>query len=346
VAGGRGDAQSSRLVGDPTTTLVEAYADWLEYEAPTSTRDGELVAPGTMRNHVNTLRDLEASKLGVMVLGEVRVRDVEAWFHELSVRPVGSLSQTSIRTVRSRLIRVVDRAVRLELVETNVVATSKVPAKARRRKAAAWLKRESFADMRYWLARSDASTHERALLTTLLTGARPGEVLGLRWDAVDLDAGIINIRSGLQVAENGRTRTIVDELKTASSRRSLEMTADLIAALRAERASQIERRLASTQWDDTSIVFATVRGCPLNPSNLRRAAHVACAVVGIDYVTPNQLRHTFASVALDLGLAMPAVAHAMGHTDTRMVASTYGHSLDEVVPTGTALDSLVASSGR
>lgn len=347
----------SKLSGDGTTTLAEAYRDWLEYEAPASLRSGELVAPGTMRNHRSTLELLEAyPSLAETPLVDLRVRELEAWYLELATRgpnrgkgerpligrPPSSHGQTSLRDIRARLVRVVDRAVRLELVEANVVPTSKVPAKARRRKPPTWIDdRQAFADMRYWLARSEATRYERALLTTLLTGARPGEVLGLRWDAVDLDAGVLHIRSGLQVDETGRKRTVVDELKTAASRRPLEMTSDLVAALRAERTAQLERLLSSSPGADyCSLVFATDRNRPLNPSNVRRAARVACGAVGIAYVTPNQYRHTFASVALDLGLSMPAVARAMGHTDTRMVASTYGHSMDEVVPTGAALDGM------
>jgi integrase len=333
----------SKLAGDGSTTLVEAYRDWLEYDAPASTRDGAPVAPGTMRNHRGTLELLEAYPIGETPLLALKVRELEAWYLELSRRPVDSHGQTSLRDIRARLVRVVDRAVRLELVEANVVPSSKIPATARRRAKPRWIDdREAFAAMRYWLAREDASTYDRVLLVTLLTGARPGEVLGLRWDAVDLEARVLLVRSGLQVDETGRKRAVVDELKTEASRRPLEMTADVVASLRAERAEQAARRLCAEEYDDVSLVFASVRGRPLNPSNVRRAARAACEAVGIAYVTPNQYRHTFASVALDLGLSMPAVARAMGHTDTRMVAATYGHSMDEVVPTGTALDALTS----
>lgn len=333
----------SMLADDGTTTLLEAFADWLKYDAPTSARNGQPIAPGTMRNHRNAYRELEASSLASIRLIDLRVRYVEAWFATLASRSIDSLGYTMLAEMRARLIRVVDRAVRLELVETNVVERTKVPATARRRGKAQWLDRDGFARLREELGRVDASNYERALLVTLLAGCRPGEALGLRWTAVDFDAGTLAVRSGLQVAENGRTREVVDELKTTSSRRVLEMPTDLARALRFERTRQAEERLASTSWADPTLVFATSTGRPLNPSNMRRTMAGLVARLDLADVTPNELRHSFASMMLDLGLAMPAVARAMGHTDTRMVAARYGHALDDIVPTAAALNAMVAN---
>ena len=115
------------------------------------------------------------------------------------------------------------------------------------------------------------ATHRlRPLVAVALScGLRQGEALGLRWaDGVDLDQGVLHVRHALQTV--GGTRRLV-ELKTARSRRTITLPAELVTLLRAHRTRQRERRLAAgPQWHETGFVFTTRDGQPLDGGNVTR----------------------------------------------------------------------------
>ena len=257
-------------------------------------------------------------------------------YARLAARPLG---RASLHKIRTHCGMAFEFGVRREYVPANIVRSSKLPANAAPPMRPTWLDRDAFAAMRRHLAASP-STYDTALLTVLLTGLRPGEALGVRWDRIDLDGGLVAVRGALQAQRNQWRYLVIDELKTEASRRVVELPADLVAALRRERAAQAMRRMAAVSWVDGSLVFTTDRGTHLHPANLRRACRAACQAIGIAELSPHKLRHSFASTALDAGLSVPAVARALGHNDGRMLVTTYGHSLDDVVPTAAALDRL------
>src|SRR5207249_2109632 len=99
--------------------------------------------------------------------------------------------------------------------------------------------------------------------TALYSGCRQGELLGLRWDDLDLDAGVLAVRRTLARATGGVP--IFDEPKTSTSRRSLSLAPVAVAALRAHRARQNAERLAlGEDWSDFGLVFTSTIGTPLN----------------------------------------------------------------------------------
>ncbi|MBW3609824.1 MAG: tyrosine-type recombinase/integrase, partial [Actinobacteria bacterium] len=109
-----------------------------------------------------------------------------------------------------------------------------------------------------------------ALYTVALAvGLRRGEALGLMWDAVHLDEGVIEVRRQLQRYDGGLH--LDDVVKTKSSRRKVRLPAFAIAALKQHRVRQMEERLAAgTVWRDTDLVFTSTIGTPLDPDNVKR----------------------------------------------------------------------------
>jgi len=141
--------------------------------------------------------------------------------------------------------------------------------------------------------RSSAAGDRLAALWALAvhTGCRQGELLGLNWADVDLDNGALTVRRTLI-----RVRACVPQFgdpKSATSRRTLSLSDEAVAALRAHRVRQNEERLAAGQsWADYGLVFATHLGTPLlqrnvirdfkaawrAPACLRRSASTTCAM--------------------------------------------------------------------
>ena len=108
-----------------------------------------------------------------------------------------------------------------------------------------------------------------ALFTAVSIGLRRGEVMGLTWDAVDLEHGVLKVRQarlmGVEGIETG-------DPKTANSRRDIHLPPSLVAVLRAHReGQQAERTAAGRAWENTGAVLATALGGWTHPDNLKRA---------------------------------------------------------------------------
>jgi integrase len=109
---------------------------------------------------------------------------------------------------------------------------------------------------------------ETLYVTMLGLGLRRGEALGLAWADVALDRGVLLIRYALK-REGGTL--VLGEVKTAKSRRSLNIPRPVVESLKAHRACQAQERLAVGEaWTDLGLVFTTQVGTPLDPRNIYR----------------------------------------------------------------------------
>ena len=141
-----------------------------------------------------------------------------------------------------------------------------------------------------------------------LSGLRSGEANGLKWDCVDLDAGTIEIREARVCGGDTLPKNEFSERTIAlipSAREAFMRQCALTGALR-------------------GYVFVTPRGCPLDTRNFARRDWVRMLVsAGLKARAPEQLRHTAATLLLAAGEAPTYVARLLGHSDCRMLLSTY-----------------------
>lgn len=194
-----------------------------------------------------------------------------------------------------------------------------------------------------------------ALFTALSIGLRRGEVMGLKWDCVDFDRGVIQIRRQLVQGKEGIK--LENELKTKASRRDIYMPDSLRFALLAHQEHQrVERELAGTDWIDTGAVFTTELGNWVWPDNLNRALDllVSWSKPGkgkagqgglgaaklarlhnlvdenrpLPDLTPHDLRHTFATLSLRMKVPVEVVSKKLGHARVSITMDIYRHVLD------------------
>lgn len=164
-----------------------------------------------------------------------------------------------------------------------------------------------------------------ALYTVALaTGARQGELLGLKWADVDWGAGAIRIQRTLVRTTEGHELT---ETKTASSRRSIPPGATALEALRRHRKAQAAERLrVGTGWTDSDLVFASEVGTPIDAGNLlRRSYYPLLARAGLPRVNFHALRHTAATLLLAAGTHPRVVAERLGHSTPSVTLNVYSH---------------------
>ena len=160
-------------------------------------------------------------------------------------------------------------------------------------------------------------TFHAFVTVALHTGAREGELLGLWWDDLSLDATVpsMTIRRTLVAVKEGAG--ITNEPKTSSGRRTVALSASAIASFRG-----LSRK---GQW-----VFRTASGAPISANQVIRMFREACAGAGLPATTRvHDLRHTFASVALNSGIDIATVAKMLGHANAHVTATIYAHAMPD-----------------
>ena len=165
-------------------------------------------------------------------------------------------------------------------------------------------------------------------MEALVLGLRPGEVTGLPWDAVNLEKGTLEVRQSLKRLPDG---TFTIGPPKAQSYRTLRLTGDLISVLRSHRHAQRKARLSAPVWEDHGFVFTNAIGRPIDSSNLRRIVSGHAESAGVGHLSPNELRHSAASLLAASGTPLQDVSDMLGHRDIRMLAQTYRHKLRPIV---------------
>lgn len=161
------------------------------------------------------------------------------------------------------------------------------------------------------------------------SGGRRGEVLGLRWDDVDLVAGTALIRQ--QLAADPRTKALeVRPTKRPRSKAQIALHPATVEVLRRRKAEQAQDRLKmGGGWpaDGTlaaGLVFTWADGRPVHPDVLTRAVQRRAQQLGLPRIGAHGLRHSFASAALAARVPVEVVAARLGNT-ARMVQEVYAH---------------------
>jgi integrase len=160
------------------------------------------------------------------------------------------------------------------------------------------------------------------------TGMRQGELLGLRWQDIDLERRVARIVQAVPTVRDG-----VEFMppKTPSGRRTIALDATSIAALKEHRARQNERRLAmGALWHDYDLVIASAIGTPLNHSNVYHRFIKLSEKADVPRIPFHGLRHSHATLLMAAGVHPKVVSERLGHADISLTLSTYSHVLPQM----------------
>lgn len=163
----------------------------------------------------------------------------------------------------------------------------------------------------------------------LALGLRQGEALGLRWEDVDLDAGILRVRQTLIRVTGQGIR--FGTPKSKKSTRDLPIPASLLDNLRAHRKTQNEKRLElGNHWTDSGLVFTLEDGRPIDPSvdagRWRRLLEQA----GVRHYRLHDARHAAGTLMLAEGVDMRVAMAILGHSQIS-VTMRYQHAVDQML---------------
>lgn len=146
----------------------------------------------------------------------------------------------------------------------------------------------------------------------LATGLRRGELLGLKWEDIDLEHGDLRVRR--QIARiNGKV--VEAPLKTKNAYRTLPLAEDTISILKEQK-----KKVGSSPW-----VFPSATGGPISPDSVLHMLHRVLKRAGLPKVRFHDLRHTFATLALQNGVDIKTVSGMLGHFSAGFTLDTYAH---------------------
>jgi integrase len=302
----RRDAQSAlaraELKPPSKLKLHEAADQWLAgaRDGSVRTASGDPYKPSAVRSYQSALRLHLLPDLGHHKLSEVRRADVQDVADRMLAR---GLDPSTISNAIMPLRAIFRRAINRGIVTVNPTTGLELPAVRGKRDRIA--SPDEAAKLIAALPPEDRALHA----TALYGGLRRGELRGLRWQDVDLAAGLIHVRQSWDRVEGA--------IKPKS--RAGERTVPIPAVLRD---FLIEHKMS---YGGEGFVFAGPGGAPFNPTTVARRAKKAWATAKLAPIGLHESRHTFASMAIAAGVGAKALSVYMGHSSITITLDKYGH---------------------
>ena len=291
-------------------TVGQWMDEWFEAYAKVKVRpSSHQTYKGYIENHIKPnigdipiekLTSLQLQKFYRQLLTEGRVPRIES-----EKQPKG-LSAKTVRNINQVISSAMDMAVRHKLILSNPTEGCELPKVEHRE-----MKTLPAEQLGAFLREAKESGVYELYYMDLATGLRRGELLGLKWEDIDLQNGIIHVRR--QVARvDGEVKEM--PLKTKNSYRNISISQDAVAML-----TEMEAHRSS------DYVFPSSTGGPISPDSVNNMLHRVLKRAGLPSIRFHDLRHTFATLALQNGVDIKTVSGMLGHFSAGFTLDTYAH---------------------
>ncbi|MFI2348678.1 tyrosine-type recombinase/integrase [Streptomyces sp. NPDC019443] len=255
--------------------------------------------------------------LGTKRLESLSVPDVRRFLLQLEKQTTAATAKESHRVLRTAL----SGACREELI-TRSVAKLVEPPRATARELSPW----SLDETLEFLAAARRDPVYAAFVLAIAMGLRRGEIVGLRWQDIDLENRVLLVRQQVQ-----RRRGVLYNDETKGRRaRAVPLPAMCIAPLRWHRMRQravYER--AGIDWTGTGYVFTTRTGRPIEPRNLHRSFVRVSEAADLRVVRLHDARHGCATLLTAAGVAPRVVMEILGHSQISLTMDVYTHVVQD-----------------
>ncbi|GMA50722.1 site-specific integrase [Alicyclobacillus contaminans] len=284
------------------------------------------VRPSTWRSYEWTLNYHVMPHIGHLKLKQVTPKHIEKLYATLreSPRPdgkPGNLSERTILHVHLILQNAFDRAVRWGLIGRNPCKLVDAP-RPKKVEMKVWTKEQ----VQKFIKTSSEDSLYHVFLLLLTTGMRVGEVLGLRWQDVDLDNARLTVRQQISFIRGGH---VFQQPKTKSGNRTIPIPQQVVHVLKQVKRDQEEKqRLFGDDYRmDLDLVCCTDKGTPLYHGNFTARWNALIEKAGVPRIRIHDARHTHASLLLQQGINPKVVAERLGHANVSITLDTYTHLL-------------------
>ena len=246
------------------------------------------------------LTTMDLQKLYRTLLTKGRVERIEA-----ENQPSG-LSAKTVRNINQVISSALDLAVAQKIIPSNPTDACELPKVEHRE-----MQTIPEEQLQAFLAEAKATGVYEMYYIELATGLRRGELLGLKWQDIDWKNGIIKVRRQIARVDG---QIVEAPLKTKNSYRTVTISPQAIEVLKQQRAKTHDQ-----------YVFPSPNGGPISPDSVNNMLKRVLARAGIPKVRFHDLRHTFATIALQNGVDIKTVSGMLGHFSAGFTLDTYAH---------------------
>jgi integrase len=288
-------------------TVAQYLQEWL------GTHLEPKVRPKTYRSYKQTVEQHLIPDLGKHKLQKMTSQHVQSY---ITRKLQSGLSTRTVQYHMEVLRNALNRAVKWQLLTRNVVTLVDLPRP--QDKQFHWFTPQ---EARQFLDAVQGDRLEALYTVAVSLGLRQGEILGLRWQDVDLESGILEVRNQLQRLEGSLTLV---PLKTDRSRRTVPLPRFAVDTLRKHRVLQQTEQLAARNWsNDLDLVFTTPLGTPIDARNLVRQFERHLKTAGLPRIRFHDLRHTAANLLHAQGVEPRTIMQTLGHSQISLTMNTY-----------------------
>ena len=264
---------------------------------------------GYIDNHIKpSIGKIPLSKLSSLDLQKFYKKFLSGgkveWIESKS-QPKG-LSAKTVRNINQVISSAMDFAIDQKLISTNPTDGC-APPKLEHRE----MKTLSAEQLAAFLHEARESGVFELYYIELATGLRRGELLGLKWEDIDLEGGTIQVRRQIAQIDG---EVVEAPLKTKNSYRSVSIGQDAVKILKEQRSKT-----------NSEYVFPSPTGGPISPDSVLNMLHRVLKRAGLPKIRFHDTRHTFATVALQSGVAIKTVSGMLGHYSAGFTLDTYAH---------------------
>lgn len=272
-------------------TVSEWMDTWLDVYKATSIR------AGTREKYRLIIANKIKPGIGSMDIRTIDDADIQTFLNGLSP----TLAGKQINEVRAVLLAALDKAVDKGLIPYNPARKTSRSYEEHHKIVAMTVKEQTA-----FLKAAEGSRYALLYQLALATGMRRGELLGLCWEDIDLNANVIRVREA--VTKIG-TALVKGEVKSQSGVRDIPIPSALLPVLRDSMGS--------------GLIFQYSTGTPVNPSYILRSMKTICDKAGIPQYNIKDLRSTFATRAAERGVNPKILMTIMGHSKVEVTLRYY-----------------------
>lgn len=288
---------------------------WFEHYAKVKVRpSSHQTYRGYIENHIKP-------NIGTIPLEKLTTLDLQKLYKELLTRgrvdrveAKGQPKGLSAKTVRN-LHQIISSAMTLAK-EQKLISTSPAEGCALPKLEHREMKTLPAEQLQSFLREARESGVFELYYLELATGVRRGELLGLKWEDIDLERGDLRVRRQIARIDG---EVVEAPLKTKNAYRTLPLAADTIGVLKEQK-----KKVGGSLW-----VFPSPTGGPISPDSVLHMLHRVLKRAGLPRVRFHDLRHTFATLALQNGVDVKTVSGMLGHFSAGFTLDTYAHVTTE-----------------
>jgi integrase len=311
-------AREQSYVTPTNQTIDEFLLEWLEAASLT-------LEPSTHESYVRNMRLHVSPRIGKLRLQQIDAGTLNRLYAALlrdgRASGKGGLSPKTVRYIHTTLHAAFEAGVRWGRLHRNPAHFAEPPSARRARSSV--MRTWSAEEVTRFLTSAKRSRYRTVWLFLLTTGCRRGEALGLRWEDVDLDHSIATLRQTITAIKGSIHRS--GTTKTGKTRR-VQLDKVTVEALRRWKARQARERLAlGGCYADEGLVFCYPDGRPHHPNTFSWIFDDHIKRHGLPRIRLHDLRHTWATLALEQGIHPKVVQERLGHSSVTVTLDIYSH---------------------